>query len=183
MTYVADVNYSTLVAVGSSVVSEWVGGAGRHRGALLEAATGVTTTTTRRTTEAPAAAEATTEATTSDKSTAAAHGATETAATSHGSPKATTAAAAAKASTTAGKSVLADFKGATLPVVTIELLNGDTGIVGGLESNDTRALGASSGIGVHVSTNDGTILSCIENQVNSSYPLTRHVVGAKFRRG
>lgn len=181
MTYVADVNYSTLVAVGSSVVSEWVGGAGRHRGALLEAATGVTTTT-RRTTEAPAAAEATTEATTSDKSTAAAHGATETAATSHGSSKATTA-AAAKASTAAGKSVLADFKRATLPVVTIELLNGDTGIVGGLESNNTRALGASGGIGVHVSTNDGTILSCIENQVNSSYPLTRHVVGAKFRRG
>jgi hypothetical protein len=158
MTYVSNVDEVALVAVGGSVVSERVGRTSRNgRSALVISTTGVTTGT-RRATEAAAAAKATAEATTSSKSTTTSHGSTETTTATHGATEAT---AAAKATgTTAGEAIFTDLKGAALPVVTVELRNGVTGVLRGLESDDTRALGASSGVSVHVGTDNATHLGC-----------------------
>jgi hypothetical protein len=160
-THVANIDNSTLVTIGSSVVGERIGGTGRSgRSALVKSTTGVTAvrTTLRRATEASTAAEATAKAATSSKSTATSHRAAEASTTSHGPTEAT--AAAAEARTTASKSILANFKSTALPVISVELRNGVTGIIRGLEGNDARTLGASSGVGVDVSTNDATLLGC-----------------------
>lgn len=167
-TYIADVDHGTLVAIGSRKVREGVWRTGRNGRTLVEPTTGIST----RATKSTATAETTTEATTADKSTTTSHGSTEAAAASHGTAEATTAAAgAAKATTTTSESILADFQGTTLPIIAVELRNSVPGIIRGLESNDTRALGASSGVGVHVSTNDGALLGCSRKyQVNSPSP-------------
>jgi hypothetical protein len=110
--------------------------------------TAETTTATKATSKSTAATEATTtrrtaEATTATKATTKAAASTET-----------------TTGTTASETILANLKVAALPVETIELSNGVTGIIRRFESNDTGTLGASAGIGVHIGTNDGTLLSC-----------------------
>jgi hypothetical protein len=51
-----------------------------------------------------------------------------------------------------GESVLSDLQRASLPIVAIELLDGIAGIIGRLEHHDTRALRATIGAGVDIST-------------------------------
>jgi hypothetical protein len=172
-THVADVDNSTLVTIGSSIVSEGVGRTGRSgRSALIKSTTGVTTVRAalRRATESTTAAKATAEATTSCESTTTSHRSAEATTASHGPTKAT--AATAKARSTASKSILTNFEGTTLPVIAVELRNGVAGIIRRLESNDARALGASSGVGVDVSTNDATLLGCDTKFVSIHHALT-----------
>jgi hypothetical protein len=89
----------------------------------------------------------------------------EAAATAKAAAEATT---ATEAGTTASEAVLTDFQRTTLPFVAIELGNSVARVIRRLKGNDTRALGATGRVGVHIGTNNGTLLGCEERvQVNS----------------
>lgn len=168
-THVANIDDSALVTVGSGIISERVGGSGGNRRSttvLKPTGTGETTVATRGATEAAASSEATAKAS-----------ATTEASTTHRTAKAaTTAKATTKAATTTeagattSEPVFANFKGTTLPIVSVELRNGVARIIRRLKSNDTGALGASGRVGVHIGTDHGTLLGC--NTESRSIHLT-----------
>lgn len=135
---------------------------------MVEATTGETTGGTAETataTKATTKSTATTKATTATRRTAEAATAAESTTKAAASTEVTT-------GTTASKTILADLKVAALPVVTVELRNGIAGIIRRLESNNTGSLGASTGVGVHIGTNDGTLLSC--DRELGSIPMGSH---------
>lgn len=68
------------------------------------------------------------------------------------------AATTAEAHTTASITVFTDLNHATLPIIAVKLLNGVARIIGALEDNDTRALGAAIGAGLDIGTEDVSVL-------------------------
>jgi hypothetical protein len=151
-TYVADVDDRSGLAARSGKVSEGVRRSGCSRRATVES-TGRSTTET-------AAKATTTSKLLSTKATSAAHETstrrellTESSTTSHEA-----AATTAEARWTS-ETVLSDFEDTAVPVISVELLDGDLSIVRVVESDDTRALHAAVGGDVNVSTDDSASVS------------------------
>lgn len=138
MAYIAHENSIALLAVGGSVVNHRVTVVGgQRRTALVESTTGVTTAAAGA--EVPASIL---------KATAVSRGSMEVATICHWRTEATRC-----------QSIKTNFKDATLPVITVELINGVAGINRRLKGNDTRALGApGSMVGMHISTDDSTLM-------------------------
>jgi hypothetical protein len=147
VTYVADVDDRSRLAARGGKVSEGVGRCRCSRRATVE-------TTRRSTTETAAKAAATTKLL-STKATSAAH---ETSTRGELLAKASTTSHEAAATTAearwASETVLSDFE-----VISVELLDGDLGVIRVVESDDTGALHATVGGDVNVSTDDSTSVS------------------------
>jgi hypothetical protein len=157
MTYVADVDDRSGLAARSSKVSEGVGRSRCSRRATVES--------TRRSTTKAAAKATTTTKLLSTKPTSAAHETTttrellaETSTTSH-ETTATTAEAR-----WAGETVFSDLEDAAVPVVSIELLDGDLSIIWVVESNDTGTLHTTVGGDMYISTDDSASVSYTKDQ-------------------
>lgn len=148
-TYVTDVNGLASLRSASGVVGEGVRSSCWD--SSIEATAGGSSVAT---------AKATTAAKPSAKTTASSKGATRG---PEASSKATTTAAKSTAATESGsrtcKAVLADFEGASLPVIPVELLNGVTSVVWGFECNNARTFGATIRPNVDVGTDDSTVTS------------------------
>lgn len=142
--HIADVDCLDLLGSRSGEVGEWVGRSVGHASGVVEPAAG--RATAGRATKATAATEAATATSTgkaTTKGTTAAAEATTTVATttSHGGT---------------GETVLADLEHATLPIVSIELLDGIPGVVGCLEDDDAGALGATIRTHVNIGSDHAT---------------------------
>lgn len=151
--YVSDVDRLASLRTSCGEVGERVGRDGGSSTGIETAATNCTnwTTCSHGAAESTSSAKAATKAAAASPKSATA---TETAAESAtASSEATT---AAEAHVGVGKTVRTHLEDATLPVVTIELLNSVAGVVGGFEDNNAGALGPSIGTEVHVGTNDTT---------------------------
>jgi hypothetical protein len=152
VTYVADVDDRSRLAARGGKVSEGVGRCRCSRRATVE-------TTRRSTTETAAKAAATTKLL-STKATSAAH---ETSTRGELLAKASTTSHEAAATTAkarwASETVFSDFEDTAVPVVSVELLDGDLGVIRVVESDDTGALHATVGGDVNVSTDDSTSVS------------------------
>lgn len=149
--HIADVDCLDLLGSRSGEVGEWVGRSVGHASGVVEPAAG--RATAGRATKATAATEATSKAATAGKATS----------TGKATTKGTTAAAEATttvATTTShggtGETVLADLEHATLPIVSIELLDGIPGVVGCLEDDDAGALGATIRTHVNIGSDHAT---------------------------
>jgi hypothetical protein len=156
-TYVANVDDRSGLAARGSKVSEGVRRSRCSRGATVES--------TRRSTTETAAKATTTSKLLSTKATAATHETStrrellaEASTTSH---EATTTTAEAR---WASETVLSDFEDTAIPVISVELLDSDLGIIGVVESDDTRALHATVGCDMNVSTDDSASVSYTKNQ-------------------
>lgn len=168
-TYVANIDDSTLVAVGSGIISEWVGRSGGNRRSttvLKSTGTGETTVATRGTTEAATTRESAAKASATSKASTA-HRTAEAATAAKATTKATT---TTETGATTSETIFTNFKGTTLPIISVKLRNGVARIIGRLESNDAGALGTSGRVGVHIGTDDGTLLGC--NTESRSIHLT-----------
>lgn len=144
--HIADVDCLDLLGSRSGEVGEWVGRSVGHASGVVEPTAG--RATAGRATKATAATEATSTAKATStgkatKGTTAAAEATTTVATttSHGGT---------------GETVLADLEHATLPIVSIELLDGIPGVVGCLEDDDAGALGATIRTHVNIGSDHAT---------------------------
>lgn len=158
-THVADVDDRSGLATRGCEVGEGVGRSGCGRGTTVE--------TTRRAAELLASeTTATTEltakaaTTTHETSTATELLATETSTTTHEAATTTTEARRS------GEAIFSDFEDTSVPVVSVKLLDGDLGIIGVVESDDTRALHATVRGDVNVSTDDVAGVSYIETLVH-----------------
>jgi hypothetical protein len=170
---VADVDHRRRVHARSGIVGERVRGSNRSdRGdsAVASSARRRASVATRRAvrtrTAVATTGKATAKSTTASETSRRAVAATPTESTieasttvAAGKATTTTEAAAATEATSASKAVLTNFENATRPVVAVELLNGVLGVLGSLESDDTRALGSAIWGGVHVGADDGTALT------------------------
>jgi len=151
-TYVAHVDDRALLAgrgskVGKGVRRNRANSSRRRRTTGIESSTA---TKGRRATVATA--ESTAKATATSKASAA----TET--TTTATEATAEAATATETWTTACESVLAYFQGTALPLIAIELGDGVASIVRRLKCNNTGSLGTSSGVGVHIGTDNSTVL-------------------------
>jgi hypothetical protein len=98
--------------------------------------------------------------TTHETSTATELLATETSTTAHEAATTTTEARRS------GEAIFSDFENTSVPVVSVKLLDGDLGIIGVVESDDTRALHATVRGDMNVSTDDVAGVSYIETLVH-----------------
>ena len=152
MTYVADIDDRSGLAARSGKVSEGVRRGRGSRRATVES-------TRRSTAETTAKAATTTElllskaTSTSHKPTATRELLAETSTTSH------EAATTATEARWAGETVLSNLEDAAIPVVSIELLDGDLSIIRVVESDNTGTLHAAVGGDVNISTDDGASVS------------------------
>lgn len=143
-THIAHVDDCASLTTRSSEVGEGIGRNRSDRGVVE--ATAEARGTAVATTETTAKATATTSETAS-----AAEASTAT--------EATIATTTAKAHTRGTcEAVLADFKRTALPLISVELGNSVARIIWGFESDDTGTLGTTGGVGVHIGTNDCTLL-------------------------
>jgi hypothetical protein len=126
-------------------VGEWVGGGSGNTSVETSA-----WATTESTTKASPPCEAATESATANESSTATEATSKAAAT-----KST----ASKATRSTSKAILTNFKGTTLPVIAIELLNGIASIVRRFESNNTGTLWTTVGTNVDIGTNNSTVAS------------------------
>lgn len=159
-THVSDVYSLTLISPGRSIVGEGVGGRGRGIEAWARArATSHWGGSKASTTAAEAETATTAKSTTAEAAGTAAEAATHTAAI-------TTTAAEVHTCARTSVAVLANLNSAALPVVAVELLDSATGIVGALENNDARTLGAAVGTAVDIGADDTANASCESRHVS-----------------
>lgn len=156
-THVSDVDRLASLRTSCGKVGERVG---RDGGGSAGIETAATTNCANWTTCTDRAAESTSSSKAAAKAaTASSESATATEAAAKTATATSEATTAAKAHVGVGEAVGTNLEGATLPVVTIELLDGVASIVGSFEDNDTGALGPSIGTEVHVGANDTTSAS------------------------
>jgi hypothetical protein len=154
-TYVADVDDRSGLAARGGKVSERVGRSRCSRGASVES-------TRRSTTETAAKATATTELLLTEATTTAHETSTarellaEAAATTHKA-----AATTAEARWTS-ETIFSDLEDTAVPVVSVELLDSNLGIIGVVESDNTGTLHATIGGDMNVSTDDSASVSYTE---------------------
>lgn len=155
---VADVDDWASFATVSRMIGEWVGSlwdeGSRVHAARSTASIGASSTTVSSTKAS---------ATTAEAATTTAEAAAESSTTSESSSETTASTTKATASTawwSIGKSVFANFECTSLPFISVELADGATCIVGVVEDDDTRALGATIGSEMNVSAYDVSDLSC-----------------------
>ena len=179
MTYVANVNDVAFVATAGRMVGEVVG---RNRGTVVS----------RR--DSPNTAKATASTAVSAKATAVGEPATESAAAA--STKSTTKSSSATDRTTksasatthsssestastpsAGKAILSHFELTSLPVVSVELRNRVSGVLGRLKSDHTAALRTTIRSNVNICTNDGTY------NAQSVWPRQNHFTKSAYQPG
>ena len=154
-THIANINNRASLAARGCKISEWVRGI-RGNGSFKATAAKTTTTTTRSTTsETTTATESTGKAAATSKATTTTAG--EATATSKA---ATEAATTTETGATASEAVLPNLKRTSLPLIAIELRNCVARIVGRLKCDNARTLGATGRVGVHICTNNGTLLGC-----------------------
>ena len=133
------------------IIGEWVRWNRSRR--IIKAATSRTTVAASAATKATSVATTTTKATTTGRVTATTKATAETtAATGEARPR---------------KAVFPDLEHSALPVVTVELLDGVACIIGAFERYDTGTLWAATRINVNVGTNNGSLLCCSPNTVNT----------------
>jgi hypothetical protein len=150
VTYVADINNLISVSSSRGKIGEWVRRSSRDWASVVATTAWSTAkVAAKASTAREAAAEA---ATTSKWSTTATAKATTEASSS--------AAEAATRGEVASETILADLQWATLPIVTVELLDGVARIVWRLKGNDTRALWTAVRTNVDIGANDSTLASC-----------------------
>ena len=138
VTYVADVDGLARLTARAGVICERVGGVGCSHAGIEPTGSGDSgSNKSRSTAESAAATEASCKATASAKATAGTKASSKTAASAEASSEAAT------ARCSAGEAILTDLKVASLPVIAIKLLNGVARILGRLEGDNSRALGAS----------------------------------------
>lgn len=151
--YVANKDNLASLSSGGGKVGEGVrrDGASRRRSLKTTGATAAGRTSG----EATTATEAETATTTTESSTAA------EATTESSSHAAAVAAATAEAHswTTAGVSVLTDLEDSSLPIVTIELLDGVASIIGALEHDDSGSLRPPVRANMDIGANDTAVSS------------------------
>lgn len=153
-TYVANVDDGVLVATRGSIVGERIGNSRRR----IEVAAAVSTTkSARRSTAAAVASTSSTVSTTKSATTSETSTSAEAAACTKSAT--TEASAATEARTRTGEAVFTNFKVPTLPIVTIELLNSLASILGAFKGDDSRSLGATSRVHMHIGSDDGTVSS------------------------
>lgn len=145
-THVADVDDVATFTTRSGVVGEGVRRTSRDSLSIEAAATHATKTSSGG--AVAAAATITKSASSTESSTAEAAAAAKT----------TTKATATIAGRTS-EAIFLHLKSATLPLVSIELLNSVAGVVGGLENNNTGALHAAVGGLVNIGTEHGACVS------------------------
>jgi hypothetical protein len=157
----------------ASKVGERVGCVGRSSG--LEAGSGArrpTAVTSSSSSEASSSAKTASEA-------AAAAEPWSSSPSAEAATKATTGAEAAatptEASRSSSKAVVANLEVASLPLVAIELVDGVSRIVHGLESNDARALGATIRSDVDVGAENGTSVGSLAEEILQVLPA--NIVG------
>lgn len=151
--HIADVDCLDLLGSRSGEVGEWVGRSVGHASRVVEPAAG--RATAGRATKATAATEAT-KAATAGKATSTGKATTNTTKGTTAAAEATTTVATTTSHGGTGETVLADLKHATLPIVSIELLDGIPGVVGCLEDDDAGALGATIRTHVNIGSDHAT---------------------------
>lgn len=146
--HIADVDCLDLLGSRSGEVGEWVGRSVGHASGVIEPAAGrATAGRASKATAATSKAATASKATSTDK--AAAKGTTAAA-------EATTTVATTTSHGGTGETVLADLEHATLPIVSIKLLDGIPSVVGCLEDDNAGALGATIRTHVNIGSDHAT---------------------------
>lgn len=152
-TYVSDIDCLAPLRASGREVGE---GVGRDRGGSTGVEAAASTTWATASTNRAAESTSSTTVSSAEAATTSREAATATEASSKATAAATEAATAAEAHACVGEPVGADLEDATLPIIAVELLDGVASVVGGLEDNDTGALGPSVGTKVHIGADDTT---------------------------
>ena len=163
VTYVTNIDSLASLSAGSSVVSEWVWWSRWGASSCAAVETTVMWWAAKSAAKASTAAEAAAEASTSAKGWA----------TATGKAAAETTTGTTKASTSwevIGEAILTDLKVASLPVVTVELLDSVACVVWRLESNNSGALWSSIWADVDISTDHGTLTGSLTKKILQILP-------------
>lgn len=163
MTYVANIDSLASLSAGSSVVSEWV------RWSRWSASSCAAVKTTVVWWAAKCAAKASTAAKAAAKTSTTAKG--WATATGKAAAEATT--GTTKASTSwevVGEAILTDLKVASLPVVTVELLDSVASVVWRLKGDNSGALWPSVWADVNISADHGTFTGSLAEKILQVLP-------------